>query len=96
MSKPTPKKSTRLSKLNLQAENRNTDQALWADVGEEVIAKILLLPDAGAAVMLGRSKDGGTLLLMVMEDDEKVRKWFRPDEAADTLKTLFDAFGIEA
>lgn len=95
MSKPTPKKQSRISKLTIQAENRNNDNALWADVDEAVIAKILLLADSDVGVTLGKSKDGGTLGLTVHEDGEVLKKWFRPGEALEVLTPVFNAFDIE-
>jgi hypothetical protein len=95
MSKPAPKKQSRISKLSIQAEHRNDDTALWADVPEEVMAKILLLADSDVGLSLSKSKDQGALGLTIHEDGEHLKKWFKPLDAGTALKGIFETFGID-
>ena len=89
MNKPS-KRQSMLSGLGGAGGSEPGDAAGWGDVDwPQLIAFVVDFTEAGGAVMLGKSRDGFALNLMLLHEGERVAKWFKAAELADGALDLF-------
>lgn len=57
---------------------------------------IVAVTDAGAAIQLGRTSDGGALTIYVYDGDRRIREWPHEAEKAEgVLKWLTDMYSVD-
>lgn len=62
------------------------DAATWEDADQEELWRtITAIVNAGDAVTLGRTRDGGALSLVILSGDERIRRYAR---GADEIHSL--------
>lgn len=68
-------------------EEKSLSLVHWTDAATDSILEMVdAVTDAGGAVMLTRSQDGGTLGIRVYHDDYDLKTyWARPGEEMDAL-----------
>ena len=66
------------------------DKASWEDADQEELWRaIVAITDAGDAVTLGRTRDGGALSLTILSGDDRVRLYAHgADETAELLSKV--------
>ncbi len=71
---------------------RNVADRRWTDVPADVLTELTILcTDAGAAIMYGRTSDGGALSVCILDGDSKIKDYFRePEEVESFLSWLKD------
>ncbi len=76
----------------VRANYRNVVDRRWVDVSTAVVtALISICTDAGAAIMLGRTSDGGALSVCILDGDAKIKEYFRePEEVERFVSWLHD------
>jgi len=64
--------------------------ASWEDADQEELWRTITeIVNAGDAVTLGRTRDGGALSLVILSGDERIRRYARgADELAALLKEI--------
>ncbi len=72
--------------FTVRTNYRNVVDRRWADVPTDVLTELInLCTDAGAAIMLGRTSDGGALSVCILDGDAKIKDYFREPEEIDTF-----------
>lgn len=52
----------------------------WSDIGDDIIASLVTtVTNAGAAVMLSKTSDGGALAITVLDGDSKLKEYPRSE-----------------
>lgn len=73
---------SRLMNLALQ----NKVRVSWAEVDNQLLRDaIVACTDHGAAIMLGRTSDGGALSCIILDGDNKVKQYPNSVESAEEL-----------
>lgn len=66
---------------------RPVDPIGWGEADNQQLRDcICAVTDAGAAIMLGRTSDGGALSITVLDGEQRIREW--PHSAEELGKTL--------
>jgi hypothetical protein len=68
----------------------SVDLASWEDADQEELWRTITeIVNAGDAVTLGRTRDGGALSLVILSGEERIRRYARgADELAELLKEI--------
>jgi len=82
--KPDRTSASRYARIS--SDKPLSDQASWEDADQEDLWRtICAVTDAGDALTLGRTRDGGAVSLVILSGDERIRKYAR---GADELHEL--------
>jgi len=70
----------------VRANYRNVVDRNWNDVPSDVVTELVsVCTSAGAAIMFGRTSDGGALSLCILDGDSKIKDYFREPEDLETF-----------
>lgn len=66
----------------------------WSEVDNQILRDaIVSVCDNGAAIILGKTTDGGALSITVLDGNDKIREWpHTVEETENTLRWLVDMF----
>ncbi len=78
--------------FTVRANYRNLADRRWADISVDVLADLVnVCTNAGAAIMFGRTSDGGALSVCILDGDSKIKDYFRePEDVEQFLSWLKD------
>lgn len=102
MSEPTRKPNVTLASGNAKSNTKSRlaggkrpgTSVTWSDIPNQLLRDaIVAVADNGAAIMLGRTSDGGALSITVLDGQDKIREWpHSVDDCETTLRWLIDMF----
>lgn len=100
----TDKLPAREPNIRRNAEQRKRDfskrpqkSVQWSEVGNQLLRDtVCAIADSGAAIMFGRTSDGGAYSITVLDGDSKIREWpHTVDECETTLRWLVQMFSTD-
>ena len=69
----------------------------WSEIDNQVLRDaIVSVCDNGAAIILGKTTDGGALSITVLDGNDKIREWPHSiEDTENTLRWLVDMFAAD-
>lgn len=76
---------------------RPTSKVSWGDVANQLLRDtVVAVTDAGAAILLGRTSDGGALSLQVLDGDERIKEYpHSSDDAEAYLRWILAMYSTD-
>lgn len=76
----TGRKTGKSDGYNVRPNYRSLALISWHDIDSDIIASLITtVTDAGAAIMLSKTSDGGALALTVLDGESKVKEYPRTE-----------------